>query len=447
MHLVQPADAARTELKLKGRSPTPSSLSMTASSLASAATAAASAANAARPIVNLPQEILIHIAKQLPIILDVFVLRQTCKALYRRLGKENGNLWYHFLNNKNGSHWKRFSHYQQDADYFGLTRQILAGEVPGCQLCLRDVNTPVDAYRGSVFYKTLCRNCAKEHFTELWRLEDQYPSLQIHPNDTITWIGGFPFDDPAGVTGRWLGTDFSMTSVRNVDLRAAIIEQLGYDASPNAKDIWEARYDKQIRFALKKKESANVVVTVMTRLYRENFERLHWLQPPDAFSQYLYNALLWNIRPWLAPHYGDKSMPKFTLGDHMEDLLDLYTESEELAPSLRQHGLERACREALAKVLAKIPQPGQVVRRQSCASPLIRYWLDAWLRERGYKGIPASNRNLKNTSRVCPFCAPTGGKGVAFNCTIALAIHIWCRHEERMGDEWLWVPIGEVPPL
>ncbi|KAF3911892.1 hypothetical protein ABW21_db0200841 [Orbilia brochopaga] len=378
---------------------------MTVIPTASADTAAATAANAVSLLVNLPQEILIHIAKQLPIVLDVFTLRQTCKALYQRLGQESGSLWYHFLNNKHGSHWRRFSHYQRTADYFGLTKRILAGRAQGCQLCLRDTNVAFDSYRGRIFYKKLCRNCARDNFTEIWRLEDQYPDLQIHPNDTITWDEWFPFDDPAAVTGRWLGPNLNMNSVRNIDLRVAIAEQLGPNARRNPKDIWEARYDKQIRFAQKKKESASVVITLMTRLYRENFERLHWLQSPEGFSH------------------------------------------EELAPSLRQHGLERACREALGKEFAKIPQPGQVVRRQNCASPLIRYWLDAWLRERGYKSVPTSNTNLKNTSRVCPFCAPTaGGKTANYNCTIALAIHIWCRHAEHMEDEWPWMPVGEVPP-
>ncbi|KAF3935141.1 hypothetical protein ABW20_dc0103658 [Dactylellina cionopaga] len=399
--------------------------------------------NVSTPLINLPQEILIHIAKQLPVVLDVFVLRRTCQALYHRLGPSNGNLWYHFLNNKNGQHRRRFSHYQQDADYFGLTKLILTGQIHGCQLCLREVrHTAVDAYRGGLFYKTLCRNCARENFKEIWRLEDEYPNLKIHPNDRITWLGGVPFDDPTGVTGRWASTEYNMTSVRKVDLLLAIEEQIGPPGSrtnykTQAKDAWEARYDKQIRFAHKRKESADIIVTLMTAQYTERYPELHWLMPPEGFSEYLYNALLWNLRPWLAPHYGDKAMPKFSLGDHMDELIDLYSESEELLPDLRQLGLRNACTDILRRELTKIPYPGQTVRKASVASPLIRYWLDSWLRARGYKGVPkVGKKDLRNTARRCPFCTPVVA---GFNCTQALAVHVWCQHPEELEEEWMWI--------
>ncbi|KAF3914715.1 hypothetical protein AA313_de0207360 [Arthrobotrys entomopaga] len=423
---------------------------------ASAASASSIDPNALTPLINLPQEILIHIVKLLPVVLDVFYLRQTCKSLYHRLGPANQPLWHHFINHKKGR--RRFAHYIQDIDYFSTAKKILRGEADGCQICLKDARyNYFNAYRGGIFYKSVCRNCAVENFTELWRLEDQYPGLKIHPNNRITWVNGFPFDDPISVTGRYTVVDYNRNSVRNVDLQIAIKEQMKpVDDTRNlAKEAWESRYDKQITFAHKRKESADIIVGIMAEEYRTNYTQLHWLMPPERFPEYLYNSLLWNLRPWLAPHYcgrpmpnirfghymgvasSGKAMPRFTLGDNIDELMDFYSDSEELLPDLRWKGLQDACRTILQRELAKIPQVGQNIRKANAASSLIRYWLDAWLRERGHKGVPRDGtKDFRNTARKCPFCEPTAP---SLNCTQALAVHVWCRHTDQLEEEWAWI--------
>ncbi|KAK6523382.1 hypothetical protein TWF281_001362 [Arthrobotrys megalospora] len=117
-------------------------------------------------LTNLPQEILLHIAKQLPTVLDVFVLRQACRSLYNRLGPSSGTLYYHFLNNCNGPHRRRFLHYQKNQDYFTFTKDILSGKIDGCGICLREVkaHTAVDAYKGGIFYKRVCKSCGRANF-------------------------------------------------------------------------------------------------------------------------------------------------------------------------------------------------------------------------------------------------------------------------------------------
>lgn len=128
-------------------------------------------------LTNLPQEILLHIAKQLPTVLDVFVLRQACRSLYNRLGPSSGTLYYHFLNNCNGPHRRRFLRYQKHNDYFTLTKEILSGKVDGCGICLREVkfHTAVNAYKGGIFYKRVCKSCGRANFK----------GIHISPNSLI----------------------------------------------------------------------------------------------------------------------------------------------------------------------------------------------------------------------------------------------------------------------
>ncbi|KAK6523381.1 hypothetical protein TWF281_001361 [Arthrobotrys megalospora] len=123
----------------------------------------------------------------------------------------------------------------------------------------------------------------------------------------------------------------------------------------------------------------------------------------------------------------------------MEELLEIYSESEELLPSLRLKSLESACKEVLKQELKKIPKPGQRVGRSGKVSPLIRYWLEDWLRRRGYKGIPKNGKkDMRNTARYCPFCLSAEAT-LRFNCTMALTVHVWCNHPKKMEEKWEWI--------
>ncbi|KAK6499123.1 hypothetical protein TWF481_011694 [Arthrobotrys musiformis] len=432
-------------------------------------------------LTTIPQEILLEITKQL-CILDVFVLRRSCKALYSRLsGEYNQALYYYFLNNPSISSQskesnkkrrkRRFSHFDKDKNYFEITKDILSGRTEGCGICLSQVpDGGFMAYKGRVLYKRVCQPCAQSYFTELWRLEDEHPNLKIHPNQRITWDSAScdfgPFEDTRYTHGLWIDT-LPKDCVLNTDLQSAVSAQSNalrtsspYGNQNLGKQAWHSRYDKQISFALQKKEAADVVVRILTEEYTNNYTKLHWLKSPQAFEEYVYNSLLWVLRPWLAPYYGDKSkgLPRFSLGDRVDEILELYAGSEELAQVLRIKGIRNASKQVLEGELGRIPNSNnnnnhnngkRNGRRCGKVSPLVRYWIMDWLKARKYKGVPENGKgDLRNTPRVCPFCEEAGvhGEGAVKvgRCTATLAVHVWWRHPEMLEEEWRWIA-AETP--
>ncbi|KAK6513618.1 hypothetical protein TWF506_008055 [Arthrobotrys conoides] len=411
-------------------------------------------------LTTIPQEILLQITKQL-CVLDVFVLRQVCRSLYSRLdGVDNQPLYYYFLNTPSsnnsssnstttsygGRKKRRFSYFNKKIDYFGITKDILSGKVEGCGLCLAEVkNGGFLAYKGRVFFKRVCGVCARGYFTELWRLEQTHPTLKIPPYQRITFsssTNSHPFADPHP-HARWMGS-LPRDCILNTDLKSLITSSQSPLSSSSKKNInigkqaYHSRYDKQIHFALQKKSAADIVIKILSTHYSQSYTRLHWLKSPHAFEEYLYNALLWNLRPWLAPHYNkDKGLPKFTLGDKIEELLESYAESEDLCKELRLKGLEAGCIAVLEHEL-RVPKKGSDIRKLGKVPGLIRYWILEWLGERGWKGMPKdTGKDLRNSPRRCPFCEEGGKVG----CTVALTVHVWCKHEEMLEEEWRWIQV------
>ncbi|KAF3100623.1 hypothetical protein TWF569_010418 [Orbilia oligospora] len=407
-------------------------------------------------LTTVPQEILLHITKQL-CILDVFILRQVCRSLYSRLsGADNQPLYYYFLTNpssspsssftaKTGAKKKRrFPYFNKRIDYFSITKDILSGKTEGCGLCLAEVkNGGFLAYKGQVLFKRVCGVCARGYFTELWCLEQTHPTVKIPPYQRITFsssTNSHPFNDPHP-HARWMGS-LPRDCILNSDLKS-ITSSSQPLSSPLKKNIgkqaYHSRYDKQIHFAQQKKSAADIVIRILSTHYSTSYQRLHWLKPPHAFEEYLYNSLLWNLRPWLAPHYNkEKGLPKFTLGDRIEELLDMYTESEDLSEDLRLKGLKSGCVAVLSQEL-RVPKKGRDIRKPGKLAPLIRYWIIEWLEERNWKGVPKdTEKNLRNSPRICPFCEVEEGRGKV-GCTVALTVHIWCRHEEMLEEQWRWI--------
>ncbi|KAK6339932.1 hypothetical protein TWF718_009321 [Orbilia javanica] len=436
----------------------------------SSATTYASRRNIAS-LTAVPQEILLQVAKQLRI-LDVFVLRQVCRDLHVRLsGVDNQPLYYYFLNNPSFSSAftasssssgnrnrkrKRFPRFDKDTDYYAITKNILSGRTEGCGICLAEVkNGGFVAYKGRVLFKRVCGSCARGYFTEIWRLEDTHPNLKIHPSQRITWSSenGNPFDEPGSTQGRWLSS-LPRDCVLTTELQSAVLALPPSSSTCTssskrtnvAKQAYHSRYDKQIHFALQRKEAADIVIKILTEEYQQHYKRLHWLKPPHAFEEYTYNSLLWNLRPWLAPHYGhEKGLPRFMLGDKVEEILELYTESEELLDELRITGVRNACKSVMESELG-VPKAGKDLRKPGKMAPLVRHWIVEWLKIRGYKGVPKdTKKDLRNSPRVCPFCKEEGeGKRgrVTLGSTMALTVHVWCRHEEMLEEDWRWLPVS-----
>ncbi|RVD88917.1 uncharacterized protein DFL_003080 [Arthrobotrys flagrans] len=387
-------------------------------------------------LTTLPQEILLQIAKQV-CILDIFILRRVCRSLYSRLsGADNQPLYFYFLNKPKKK--RRLPYFNKSIDYFGIIKSILSGKAEGCGICLRDVKDGgFVAHKGRVFFKRVCGGCARSHFTELYRLESTHPTLNIHPNQRITWSssnGDHPFDTPSSANTRWI--TFPRECILNTDLKS-IIPSSPSSRNSVGKEAYHARYNKQIHFALQKKEAADIVVSILTEEYERNYGRLHWLKPPHDFEEYIYNSLLWNLRPWLSPHHTSegKGLPKLKFADRVEELQELYTESEALLDELRIKGLRNACKAVLKQEL-KIPRKGKDVRKPGRVAPLIRYWISEWLGKRGWKGVPGDGKDLRNCPRGCPFC-----EDVKVGCTMALTVHVWWRHGGKLDEEWRWIPV------